>query len=71
MDSLQGAFGTIFERDRTTAVAIETNFLVVGTDNGELFVISFTGQHRQQFKPHVAPVNSISLLLEGGLTILR
>lgn len=68
---MQGAFDNIFERDHITAAAIETNFLVVGAESGSVYILSFVGQLRHHFKPHQAPVNSISLFYDGALTVLR
>lgn len=68
---IQGAFESLFDsNDRITAAAIETNFLVVGTESGEVYILSFAGQTCKHFKPHEAPVNSISLCNDGGLVIL-
>jgi hypothetical protein len=62
---------SIFSHSKITAAAIETNYLVLGLQNGEIHVISFAGQKLHKFRKHQSSVNSISLCFDGSLQILR
>jgi hypothetical protein len=62
---------SIFKQSRISCVSIETNYIVIGLENGEIHVISFAGQKLHKFKVHRSSVNSISLIYDTYLQILR
>ena len=60
----------IFRNDKITAASIELNSIVVGTDDGFVHVLSFSGKLLKSIKAHDRPVNAISV--DGsGHTIAR
>lgn len=55
-------------RERVTAARIETNAIVLGTEEGFVHVLSFSGGLLKSFKAHDRPVNDVSVD-NHGLTI--
>ena len=67
----QGAVESILKNGKITSSGIETSFLVLGTDSGDIHVLSFVGQHIQRLRAHSQPVVSLSLCFsDGSLTVL-
>lgn len=66
----QESLPDIFKTDKITAASIELNSIVVGTEDGFVHVLSFTGKLLKSIKAHDRPVNAISV--DGsGHTIAR
>ncbi len=62
----------IVAKDRITASALESNFLVVGTERGIVHILALTGIHIQKYVPHPGrAIRCISLCFDGSLTIYR
>jgi WD40 repeat protein len=60
----------ILDGDKITAATIELNSIVLGTHDGYVHVLSFTGELVKSIKAHDRPVNAISV--DGsGHTIAR
>ena len=60
----------IFRNDKISAASIELNSIVVGTEDGFVHVLSFSGKLLKSIKAHDRPVNAISV--DGsGHTIAR
>jgi hypothetical protein len=68
--SVQESLPEILDRDKITAATIELNSIVLGTHDGYVHVLSFTGELVKSIKAHDRPVNAISV--DGsGHTIAR
>jgi hypothetical protein len=61
----------IFKKEKVTATSLESDYIVLGTENGFLHIINFSGQVVKSARLHKKPINSISVDLDGDLTILR
>lgn len=60
----------IFKDDKITAASIELNSVVLGTEDGFVHVLSFSGKLLKSIKAHDRPINAISV--DGsGHTIAR
>jgi hypothetical protein len=68
---LQGALSDIFAREKVTAANLESDHIILGTESGVLHIINFSGQVVKSAKLHKRAINSISVDLDGELTILR
>jgi hypothetical protein len=67
---LQGAIDSIVAKDRITASALESNFLVVGTERGIIHILSLTGIHIQKYVPHPGrAIRGLSLCFDGSLMV--
>lgn len=64
----KGQLQDMLSSERITAARIETNAIVLGTEEGFVHVLSFAGQLIKSFKAHDRPVNDISVD-NHGLTI--
>jgi len=67
----QGALQDIFKKEKVTAANLETDHIVLGTENGFLHIINFSGQIVKSARLHKRAINSISVDLDGDLAILR
>jgi len=61
----------IFKKEKVTAANLETDHIVLGTENGFLHIINFSGQVVKSARLHKRAINSISVDLDGDLAILR
>ena len=66
----QGALQDIFKNEKVTAANLETDHIVLGTENGFLHIINFSGQVVKSARLHKRAINSISVDLDGDLAIL-
>jgi hypothetical protein len=68
---MQGALSDIFAREKVTAANFESDHIILGTESGVLHIINFSGQVVKSARLHKRAINSISVDLDGELTILR
>lgn len=66
----QGALTDLFTKERVCSANIETDHLILGTESGFLHIINFSGQVVKSARLHKRAINSISVDLDGDLTIL-
>eukprot|EP01032_Pedospumella_encystans_P020293 gene20293-23055_t len=67
---IEGALQDIFKKEKVTAANLETDHIVLGTENGFLHIINFSGQVVKSARLHKRAINSISVDLDGDLAIL-
>ncbi|BGP22319.1 vacuolar protein sorting VPS41 [Rhodotorula toruloides] len=56
-----GASTEILSKDTASAIAVCSNYTIVGTHNGALFVLSTEGTLVKRYRPHSAMINDLSI----------
>lgn len=67
---MKGNFSDIFEKEVITIACLEENTLIIGTENGFIYIFSFSGKLLKKYKAHEDKINGISVD-NTGQTIFR
>ncbi|GAA6004052.1 Vps41p [Rhodotorula paludigena] len=58
---LSGGTQELFAKDTASAVAVCSKYIILGTHNGAIFVLTPEGQFVKRYRPHSAMVNGLSV----------
>ncbi|KWU41462.1 vacuolar protein sorting-associated protein 41, partial [Rhodotorula sp. JG-1b] len=58
---LEGSAAQIFSKDTASAIAVCEKYIIVGSHNGMIFVLSPEGRLLNRFRPHSATINDLSI----------
>ncbi|KAG0655802.1 Vacuolar protein sorting-associated protein 41 [Rhodotorula mucilaginosa] len=58
---LEGSTAQIFSKDTASAIAVCEKYIIVGSHNGMIFVLSPEGRLLKRFRPHSATINDLSI----------
>ncbi|GAA5979343.1 hypothetical protein JCM10908_002888 [Rhodotorula pacifica] len=58
---LEGSTAQIFAKDTASAIAVCDKYIIVGSHNGMIFVLSPEGRLLKRFRPHSATINDLSI----------
>jgi hypothetical protein len=68
---IQGPLDEVFKNEKICSSCIDTDFIVLGTESGMIYIVNFAGQIIKSIKSHSKAVNDISVDNNNTLTIVR